>query len=243
MDLRPAFPLALAAAALVCACVIVPTRLSPDAFGAQKTYAVVTIATNEEIAQGNKKFSEWLQGYNPARDSRFLLEEVKPLLLERFAHSGHFRLLPERQVLGSNAYRAVPAGNPKFMGVSFHVPEGYRFFADKAAFSALARDLGVDGVVFVKLDFDVLLRNTSAFGHAYLIVHAFDRDGRVVWKDAVYAQSDRAIGHRGGTVIYEELQPLLIDATGQAAAAVIAKLDEKLGAGMAGLDWDAERLR
>jgi len=89
----------------------------------------------------------------------------------------------------------------------------------------------------------VLLKNTSAFGHAYLIVHAFDRDGRVVWKDAVYAQSDRAIGHRGGTVIYEELQPLLIDATGQAAEAVIGKLDEKLGRGVAGLDWDAERLR
>jgi|GEM_PF-2449371 len=243
MTLRPAFPLVLAAAALVCACVIVPTRLSPDAFGAQKTYAVVTIATNEEIAQGNKKLSELLKGYNPARDSRFLLEEAKPLILERFARSGHFRLLPERQVLGSNAYRAVPAGKAKFMGVGFHVPEGYRFFADKAAFSALARDLGVDGVVFVKLDFDVLLNNAKAFGQANLIVDAFDRDGRVVWKDAVFAQSDRAIGHRRGTVIYEELQPLLIDATGQAAEAVIAKLDEKLHAGGSGLDWDAERRR
>jgi hypothetical protein len=64
-----------------------------------------------------------------------------------------------------------------------------------------------------------------------------------VWKDAVFAQSDHAVGHKGGTVYYEELRPLLLDATQQAATALVAKLDEKFRSGESGGGLDAERLR
>jgi hypothetical protein len=74
-------------------------------------------------------------------------------------------------------------------------------------------------------------------------VGAFDRDGKIVWKDAVFAQSDSAIGHKGGTVYYEALRPLLLDATHQAATALVAKLDEKAGSGESGGGLDTERLR
>jgi hypothetical protein len=238
------FPLVSAAALLaLAACVIVPTRFEPTAFDDTKTYAVVTIATTEEIAPGNKKFTEWIQGDNPARDSQRLLEEVKPIILDALGHTGHFRLVPERQVIRSAAYRDMPEREAHYMFTDMHVPEGYRFFIKDEEFAALARGLNVDGVIFVGVNFNVLLKGTSAYGHSYVNVGAFDRDGRTVWKDAVYAQSDRAIGHKGGTVYYEELRPLLLDATDQAAGAVIAKLDQKIASGESGGGFDTERLR
>jgi len=235
--LAAALPLALAA------CVIVPTRFEPTAFDDTKTYAVVTIASTEEIAQGNKKFSEWLKGDNPARDSQRMLEEVKPIILKALGRSGHFRLLPERDVIRSAAYRGMPPHEAHYMLTDWHVPAGYRFFIKDEEFAALARGLDVDGVIFVGVNFDVLLKGLSAFGHSYMSVGAFDRDGRTVWKDAVFAQSDRAIGHKGGTVIYEELRPLLLDATDQAAGALLAKLDDKVRSGESGGGLDTERLR
>jgi hypothetical protein len=242
---RPIPPAALLLAALLPAagCVLVPTKFDPTAFDDTKTYAVVTIASTEEIAQGNKKFSEWLKGDNPARDSQRILEEVRPVLIQALGGTGHFRLLPERQVLRSAAYRGMPPHDAHYMGTDMHVPEGYRFFIKDEEFAALAKGLNVDGVIFVGVNFNVLLKGSSAYGHSYVSIGAFDRDGRTVWRDAVFAQSDSAIGHKGGTVYYEELRPLLLDATDQAAGAIVAKLDQKTRSGESGGGFDTERLR
>ena len=234
------FALALLALA---GCVIVPTRFEPTAFDAGKTYAVVTIATNEQIAPGSKPLSEMLGGDNPARDSRRILEEARPIILTTFGETGHFRLLPERDVLASTAYRGMPPHDAHYMLTDWNVPEGYRFFIKDEEFAALAKGLNVDGVIFVGVNFDVLVKGAGAYGLTDMSVGAFDRDGKIVWKDAVFAQSDSAIGHKGGTVYYEELRPLLLDATQQAATALVAKLDEKFRSGESGGGLDAERLR
>jgi hypothetical protein len=239
---RSPIPIAVALLALA-GCVVVPTKFDPAAFDAKKTYAVVTIATVDEIAKTNKKFSEWLKGDNPARDSQRILEEAKPIILKAFGSTGHFRLAPERRVIRSAAYRKMPPHDAHYMMTDWHVPEGYRFFIKNDEFAALAQGLNVDGVIFVGVNFDVLVKGSSAYGLSDLSVGAFDRDGNYVWKDAVFAQSDHAVGHKGGTVYYEELRPLLLDATQQAATALVAKLDEKFRSGESGGGLDAERLR
>lgn len=237
-------PILIAAVLLALAgCVMVPTRFEPTAFDTTKTYAVVTIATTEEIAPGSKKFSEWLKGDNPARDSQRILEEAKPIILTALRDNGHFRLMPEQKVLGSAAYRAMPDRGNHPMFNDMHVPKGYRLFIKDEDFAALAKGLDVDGVIFVGVNFDILVKGPSAYGHSYLNIGAFDREGRTVWRDAVFAQSDSAIGHKGGTVYYEELRPLLLDATGQAAGAILAKLDQKVQSGESGSGLDTERLR
>lgn len=232
-----------AALSVLAGCVIVPTKFDPTAFDNTKTYAVVTIATTQEIAQGNKKFSEWIKGDNPARDSQRVLEEVRPVIIEALKGTGHFRLMPERQVLSSAAYRGMPEREAHYVFTDMHVPQGYRFFIKDEDFADLAKGLNVDGVIFVGVNFNILLKGTSAYGHSYVSVGAFDRDGRTVWRDAVFAQSDSAIGHKGGTVYYEELRPLLLDATDQAASAIVAKLDTKIRTGESGGGLDTERLR
>jgi len=238
------FHFLVAAALLALAgCVVVPTKFEPTAFDTQKTYAVVTIATHHEIAPGDKKLSEWLKGDNPARDSQQILDEVKPIILAAFGKTGHFRLVPEHRVIRSAAYRGMPPHEAHYMMTDWHVPEGYRFFIKDEEFAALARGLNVDGVIFVGVNFDVLLKGSSAYGLSDMSVGAFDRDGKIVWKDAVFAQSDHAVGHKRGTVYYEELRPLLLDATQQAANALVAKLDQKARSGESGAGLDSERLR
>lgn len=239
---RSLLPTAAALLALA-GCVIVPTKFDPTAFDARKTYAVVTIASNHEIGPGNKKFSEWIKGDNPARDSQQILDEVKPTILNAFGKTGHFHLAPEGRVIHSAAYRGMPPHEAHYMMTDWHVPQGYRFFINDDEFAALAQGLNVDGVIFVGVTFDVLLKGSSAYGLSDMSVGAFDRDGKTVWKDAVFAQSDRAIGHKRGDVYYEDLRPLLLDATREAATVLVAKLNQKLSSGESGGGFDTERLR
>lgn len=237
------FSLIAIAALALSGCIIVPAKLDPLAFGSGKTYAIVTIASQEKVLPGSRSFTEMVTGKDSRTGAQVVLKATKPAILQVFAKSPHFKLMPERTVLSHRAYKAVEADPASFFGVDFIVPKGYKFFKTDEKFAELAKGLGVDGVIFIGVTYDGYIKGGQALGQVSFQATAIDRNGTKVWKEAVFTKSDRSISHSGGDVDYAKFHPLLVDATGKAAAAIINKLDEKITGGISGFNWDPERLR
>jgi len=241
LDCRPVA--ALLALVAFAGCVIVPASIDPNAFGASKRYAIVTTASLEEIGAGTKTLREVLKGKNPARDAQELLNALTPSIYAALDKSEHFDLVPERYVLRHEAYKAAEPDEARMMMVGFYTADGYKFFKDKHKLGALARELGVDGVLVVGANFGLTRHANSVFADITFGVNAYDQRGQVVWRDTVFSRSDETIGVERGAVAVHDVVPLLTQATDRAAIAMVTKLDEKLASGTSGFHMDPERHR
>ena len=235
--------LAMLAVVAMVGCVIVPASLDPDAFGASKRYAIVTTASLQEIGAGTKTLREVLKGKNPARDAQALLNALTPAIYAALDKSANFDLVPEKVVLNHRAYKAAEPDVARMMGVGFYTAKGYKFIKDKQKLAALAKGLGVDGVLFVGVNFGLTRHAGGVFADVTFGVNAYDRQGRVVWRDTVFTRSNKTVGVVQGAVSVEGVVPLLVQATDRGASAMVAKLGEKLANGTSGFHMDPERHR
>lgn len=220
------------------------TRVTPDAFGPAKTYAVVSIVTLPDMGHGASQGST-LSGMVKAasKESGYtntsgkIFKETVPLILKELQRSKHFRLMPEDKVLRSAAY-AKRAGSPTKIFWTTMVPAaGYKYFATEEDLSGLARDLKVDGVITVMVTYNYRMKGVGLFGLLALgkqygttriTVSAMDRQGRVVWKDNVEKESDEGIGALGESANFTKLHPLLIQSSKNAVTHLVARFENKL---------------
>jgi hypothetical protein len=82
------------------------------------------------------------------------------------------------------------------------VAKGYKYFSDPQKLARLARELNVDGVICVEMNFTVESMKSSVYlamvtlgkkeyaASVAISVIAYDRDGNVLWKDSTMKQAE-----------------------------------------------------
>ena len=182
-------------------------KVQQDAFGARKTFAVVTIASAKKFS-GEKGLLQTFKKTDdiPGANTQPILNRLKPKVFKVLAKSRHFKLLPESSVLRSKAYRRTPEDKRKhkvlFFNVDMNVAKNYKYFSKPEKLAKLARDLKVDGVIVVNMSFSIRSSKSwiSVAGltlgkKKYSVVAsasalAYDREGKVVWKDSAVKEAE-----------------------------------------------------
>lgn len=135
-----------------------------------------------------------------------------------------------------------------FMSDEINVAKNYKYLSDPAKYAQLAKDLDVDGVIGITMGFSVtsdkggLSINGLSFGRkayspmASITAIAYDRDGKVLWKDTTVKQAEpgdkKAIFLLDFTDItgtnYTKLHPKAIEIGSKAVDVLLARLDDTL---------------
>ena len=209
------------------------SQLNSSAFAKPRTLALVSVsATVSGLATG-------------AAQDREIAADLARVSLNEIGHSRYIRLVPEGHVLRSKSYKAIKDIGPTFMGV---VAPGYKRFTvedEKAHLQALAKELKVDGFLFVqgaysKKDsgvgigglFGVPVPITAGRSHPYALyaVVAYDVDGNVLWQDQLEKTSDEGITTVMGVGAYKSLIPKFTDLMKSASRELVSKLETQVAA-------------
>ncbi len=209
------------------------TQINTSAFAKPRTLALVSVsATVSGLATG-------------AAQDRAIAADLARVSFNEIGHSPHIRLVPEAAVLRSKTYKAIKDEGPTFMGV---LAPGYKRFAvedEKAHLQGLAKELRVDGFLFVQGGFTkkdsgigigglggipIPLTAGRSHPHAFYSVVAYDVNGEVLWQDQVEKTSDEAITTVMGVGAYKSLIPKFTDLMKTASRELVSKLDTQVAA-------------
>lgn len=209
------------------------SQVNSSAFSKPRTLALVSVsATVSGLATG-------------AAQDREIAADLARVSLNEIGHSRHIRLASETAVLRSKAYKAIKDEGPTFMGV---VAPGYKRFTvedEKAHLQTLAKELRVDGFLFVQGGFTkkdsgigigglggipIPLTAGRSHPHAFYSVVAYDVNGDVLWQDQIEKTSDEAITTVMGVGAYKSLIPKFTDLMKVASRELLSKLDTQVAA-------------
>jgi hypothetical protein len=227
------------------------TKINPDAFGSSKTYALVSVIYNPDInyfgggkgftmgggttASGLIKAAGKNNGYS--RDAQEIFKTTFPKVLKAFQSTKSFKLLPERTVLKSEAYKRAVGSKPKILWSSFNLPPGYKYFDGENTITKLARDLHVDGVIIMHIAYGYTFKGVGFFGlvsagtergAVRINLFAINREGKTVWQDFYIEESTESIGAVGESADFEKIHPLIIDAAIKSATGILDNLEKNL---------------
>jgi hypothetical protein len=215
-----------------------------DAFGTNKTYAVVTVMANEKVGcsdlGGNPcgggvfglvSVATKTNAYSePATD---VLESTYPTALKALRTSPNLKIVPD--VKGQRVYRAAaedaqPTG---MMRLHHTVAKGYKYFSEENL-AKMARDLKVDGVITVTLSYSAARSGVQVAGvggghkaQTTVMVAAVDKDGKRVWFDYAMGQSNDSVSTGIGAVDFPKLRPLFVEATDKAVKKLMDNFNNK----------------
>ncbi len=138
-----------------------------QAFGPEKNYAVVSIYADKDIEKEGD--SETLAGTYKALSGKAAyfysaedaLNASAPSIRRELASSNHYRLVPQRRVLTDAAYRRVEPDVQAKLAEKRQLASGYKYLWDPQKLGGLARDLDVDGVVTVHVQYGYKLWGTN----------------------------------------------------------------------------------
>ncbi|HEX7890349.1 MAG TPA: hypothetical protein VF522_13390 [Ramlibacter sp.] len=228
-----AFLVATAALAALAGCAT-SGNFRAEAFGANKTYAVVSLVSDDKVQCGQPTGNPCNMGVvglvntlataNAAyrEDAAPTLELVAPALLQSLKGVPGLKLASDVRTL--SAYKATKADDepPGFMGSRLMVAKGYKYFPD-SRLGKIASELNVDGVIVLRMNFTAIRSGFPVMGFggghvAETIVHvtAVDRQGKVVWSDRARGSSDASAGSVAGGVDFPKLRPLFVESTNKA---------------------------
>lgn len=128
------------------------------AFGAQKRFAVVSIASMKDF-YGEKGLTQMFKSTDeiPGANTQPLIDTLAPQIVRTLDKSGNFILVPEQDVLSSEAYRKVPEDEKVmkvlFMTKDLNVARNYKYISDPQKYADLARQLDVDGGIGITTNF------------------------------------------------------------------------------------------
>ena len=236
---------ALAALWLV-GCAGLTPPFEQTAFGPQKTYAVVSIYSSPYIEGSEVETVEGafrvLKGEGAyAATSEDVLNATAPRIVRILDQSPHFELMDATAVLSSPSYQQVEADPLAKFGTQYHVASGYKYLWNGEKLGALAKSLGADGVIVVSTDFryrfygqktGVLGVGATAEGTTspdITMTFAFyGPDGTYVWKHQERKVLREGVTSVGEAADFENLEPLLVKATGMVAESMNASLAKRM---------------
>ena len=227
--------------------------VNKNAFGAKKRFAVVSIASLKTF-QGEQGLAQKFTSNDniPGVNTQPIINKLRPKIIGALGSSKYFTLLPEDSVLASRAYRSF-AEDEKVMKVLFlkeqiNVAGNYKYVTDEQKYAKLAKDLDVDGVIGITMNFSmnegggkIWIGPISAGKKSYsamatITAVAYNRKGEVIWKDSTQKEAEpgdsKAIILLDTTSItntnFEKLHPSAVEIGGKAVDVLLARLDDTM---------------
>jgi hypothetical protein len=227
--------------------------VNKQAFGAKKKFAVVSIASTKTF-RGEQGVGQMFTKNDdiPGMNTQPIINKLDTKIIHTLGSSRYFTLLPENTVLTSKAYKNFTE-DEKVMKVLFisetmNVANNYKYVSDEKKYAKLARDLGVDGVIGITMNFSISegggkfnlgplsLGKKSYSAMATITAIAYNKNGEVVWKDSTMKEAEPddtkailLIDTSGITdTNFEKLHPSAIEIGGKAVEVLLARLDDTM---------------
>lgn len=222
-------------------------------FGAKKKFAVVSIASLKTF-QGEQGLAQTFTDNDkiPGVNTQPIINKLRPKIIGSLGKTKHFTLLSEDAVLASKAYKSL-AEDEKIMKILFltepiNVANNYKYVTDEQKYAKLAKDLGVDGVIGITMNFSITegggkvsvmgisLGKKSYSATASITAMAYNKKGEVIWKDSTLKEAEpddaKAIILIDTSNItdtnFEKLHPSAIEIGGKAVDVLLARLDDTI---------------
>lgn len=222
-------------------------------FGAKKKFAVVSIASLKTF-RGEQGMGQMFTNNDniPGMNTQPIINKLNPKIIRTLGSSKYFTLVPENTVLTSKAYKNF-AEDEKVMKILFisetmNVANNYKYVSDEKKYAKLAKDLGVDGVIGITMNFTISegggkfnlgplsLGKKSYSAMASITAIAYNKDGKVIWKDSTMKEAEPGdtkaivlIDTSGMTdTNFEKLHPSAIEIGGKAVDVLLARLDDTM---------------
>lgn len=242
---------------LLAGCAPMAITGAPDvnktAFGAQKRFAVVSIASLKTF-QGERSMADTFKSADQiaGANTQPLLNKLQPRIVAALDRSPRFTLVPESRVLTNRAYRGVAEDERSvkvlFITADMNVANNYRYYSDPQKYAKLAKELGVDGVIGVTVTFGLhnsggrVSINGLSFGKksysatATVSAVAYNQQGEVIWKDTAVREADpgdsKAVILIDTTAFsgadFEKFHPSAVEIGGKAVDMLMARFDDTL---------------
>jgi hypothetical protein len=224
-----------------------------QAFGAKKKFAVVSIASMKTF-RGEQGVGQMFTNNDdiPGMNTQPIINKLDTKIIHTLGSSKYFTLLPENTVLTSKAYRNFTE-DEKVMKVLFisetmNVANNYKYVSDEKKYAKLAKDLGVDGVIGITMNFSITqgggkfylgplsVGKKSYSAMASITAIAYNKNGDVVWKDSTMKEAEPddtkailLIDTSGFTdTNFEKLHPSAIEIGGKAVEVLLARFDDTM---------------
>ena len=223
------------------------------AFGAKKRFAVVSITSVKDFS-GEKGLTQMFKSTDeiPGANTQPLIDKLAPEIVSTLDESGNFILVPEQDVLSSAAYRSIAEDEKvtkvMFLSKDMNVAHNYKYISDPQKYAELARQLDVDGVIGITMNFSltagksfVNIAGLSMGKKSYSVMAAssataYDRNGNVIWEDSTIKQAEpgdtKAIILLDFTDLtgtnFEKLHPSAITIGGKAIDVLITRFDDTI---------------
>lgn len=222
-------------------------------FGAKKKFAVVSIASLKTF-QGEQGLAQTFTDNDkiPGVNTQPIINKLRPKIIGSLGKTKHFTLLSEDAVLASKAYKSL-AEDERIMKILFltepiNVANNYKYVTDEQKYAKLAKDLGVDGVIGITMNFSITegggkvsvmgisLGKKSYSATASITAMAYNKKGEVIWKDSTLKEAEpddaKAIILIDTSNItdtnFEKLHPSAIEIGGKAVDVLLARLDDTI---------------
>lgn len=238
-----------------CAPMVVTGAADVDkkAFGAKKRFAVVSIASLKTF-QGEQGLTQMFKNNDdiPGTNTQPLINKLNPKIIGALGKSRHFNLLPENTVLTSKAYKNLKEDERimkiLFMSDPINVANNYKYISDEQKYAKLAKDLGVDGVIGITMNFSISsgksgvnvmglsLGKKSYSAMASITAIAYNKNGEVIWKDSTLKEAEP--GDKKAIILidtsdmtstnFEKFHPSAVEIGGKAVDVLLARFDDTM---------------
>lgn len=227
--------------------------VNQKAFGAKKRFAVVSIASLKTF-QGEQGLSQTFTSNDkiPGTNTQPLINKLNQKIIRSLDNSKYFTLLPENSVLTSKAYKNFTEderiAKVMFFSMPINVANNYKYISDEKKYAKLAKDLGVDGVIGITMNFSIAsgggkvylgplsLGKKSYSATAGISAVAYNKNGEVIWKDSTMKEAEP--GDTKAIIIFdtssitdtnfEKLHPSAIEIGGKAVDVLLARFDDTM---------------
>lgn len=229
------------------------TDVDRTAFGAKKRFALVSVASHKTF-QGEKGLTQLFKDTDniAGANTQPLINSLRPKIVSALGASKNFMLLPVSRVLTTSSYKNL-TDDPRVVKVlvfttEINVANNYKYVSDAEKFAKLARDLKVDGVIGITVNFPVSAgsgglgiyglsfgrKSYSAMAMASAI--AYNANGDVIWKDSTTKEAEPgdtkaiiAVDTTGFTgTDFEKLHPSAVEIGGKAVDVLLARFDDTM---------------
>jgi|GEM_PF-2559982 len=228
-------------------------EVDQKSFGAKKKFAVVSIASMKTF-HGEQGLAQTFTKNDdiPGMNTQPIINKLDQKIIGSLGSSKYFSLLPEKKVLNSKAYRNLAEDDRVmkvlFMSETMNVANSYKYISDEKKYAKLAKDLGVDGVIGITLNFSVAaskgyvsvmglsLGKKSYSAMATITAVAYNNNGDVIWKDSTIKEAEP--GDSKAIILidtsdmtstdFEKFHPSAVEIGGKAVDVLLARFDDTM---------------
>jgi hypothetical protein len=227
--------------------------VNKQAFGAKKKFAVVSIASMKTF-HGEQGLGQMFKNNDdiPGMNTQPIINKLDSKIIRALDNDKHFTLLPENKVLASKAYKNFAEDDRVmkvlFMSDTMNVANNYKYVSDEKKYAKLAKDLGVDGVIGIMVNFSVAaskgtvnvmglsLGKKSYSAMATISAVAYNKEGEVIWKDSTIKEAEP--GDTKAIILidtsdmtstdFEKFHPSALEIGGKAVDVLLARFDDTM---------------